>query len=387
MSLGRFKKRTIFTLSTVLLILIGIIIAFLSINREAPVSSLLTSQELFDHAIYSNYDFIQNDSVINIGIQPMYLPTGIIMEVVKRDNILNRSLSNLGKIIKYHPFLKGADVNFFMKQKMLDAGVGGDMPALSIASSFDVIIPVILQKGYVSIVSEESMLIDDFVGKKIAYAYGSISHYFILKLMQISEITEDMVKLRPMEVTKMADALSNREIDLFSGWEPMISLALKQNPDFQVPYKQLTTGYFYFSTLFFQMNQEESNQILAAIIRSINWIKKDKNNLLLACKWNLNTIERLTGDNNTLSVEDMADLALNDLFGYYSKYSLVIKDDDISINSNLHSEFEFLKLLNKEIENINWKELVKSFNSQLMYNIMDQPNEYDLNKYDYEIQK
>ena len=381
------KKIPWFFLIFVLILLIGLISLSISKKKEIGISSVETAPELFDHPIYSNYEFNQDDSTINIGIQPMYLPTGIIFEVIKRDNILNRSLSVLGKEIEYYSFLKGADVNFFLQQKTLDGGVGGDMPALSASSSFDVVIPVIIQKGKASIVSEKPMLTNDLKGKRIAYPYGSISHYFILELLQSAEITENIVSLIPMEVSSMANALHNNEIDLFSAWEPTVTSSLKQYPEFYITYQKVTTGYLYFSKTFVQKNPEIVNHILAAVIRSISWLKSDRENLLLACEWNIMEMEKLTAEKNIINAAEIADLALHDILGYYSKYSIVISDDNISVNSSLYNEYTFLMDLYEAKESRNWEQVAKSFDNDLIYEILEHPKEFHLNEYDYVINR
>ena len=381
------KKIPWFFLIFALILLIGLISLYISKKKETVISSIALTPELFDHPIYSNYEFNQDDSTINIGIQPMYLPTGIIFEVIKRDNILNRALSASGKEIEYYSFLKGADVNFFLQQKMLDGGVGGDMPALSASSSFDVVIPVIIQKGKASIVSEKPMLTNDLKGKRIAYPYGSISHYFILELLQSAEITENIVSLIPMEVSSMANALHNNEIDLFSAWEPTVTSSLKQYPEFYITYQKVTTGYLYFSRTLVQKNPEIVNHILAAVIRSISWLKSDRENLLLACEWNIMEMEKLTAEKNIINAAEIADLALQDILGYYSKYSIVISDDDISVNSSLYNEYAFLTDLYEAKESRNWEQVAKGFDNDLIYEILEHPKEFHLNEYDYVINR
>jgi len=238
--------------------------------------------DLNNHQIYSQYEFEKNANVINIGIQPLYLPTGIIMEVIKRDNILNRALLKSGKKIEYYPFMKGADLNFFIKNKMLCAGVGGDMPALSLSASIEVEIPIILQKGNVSLVSSKPMLTNDIKGKRIAYPYGSISHYYIYQLLNSAGLKENQVKLIPMEIDLMGKSLYNNKIDLFSAWEPMVTESIKQYPDFFVTFKNISTGYMYFDKS--QLEEEEViHHIISAVIRAVNWLKISRNNLLLAC--------------------------------------------------------------------------------------------------------
>ncbi len=351
-----------------------------------PTINSLNSRPNFDnHPIYSKYHFSRNDSVVNIGIQPLYLPTGIILEVVKRDKILNEYLKSLGKKIHYYSFLKGADVNHYLQQKLLDGGVGGDMPALSAASEFEVIIPAILQKGNASIVSDKPMLSNDLKGKKIGYPKGSISHFFILDLMHFAGINEDDVELIPLEVSSLAEALSNKEIDLFSAWEPMVSLAIKNHPNFYISYRRITMGYLYFLLDFQQINPLIVDHFLAAIIRSFTWLRNDKRNLVLACEWNIMEMEKLTGEKGAFNKEEMAPLAVRDILGYYSKYELVIKDEDVSLNSSMHNEFKFLRSLNMIKENLTWEHLRKNFDSELITYVLNHPQKFKLNQFDYNI--
>jgi len=376
------NKRTRPLLIFIIILLIGLFILFL-INKKASELSIVAPPELQDHPIYSQYEMKRNDSLINIGIQPLYLPTGIILELMKRDNILNRALSASGKEINYYSFLKGADVNFFLQKELLDGGVGGDMPALSASSSFDVLIPVIIQKGNASIVSVGPMLTNDLKGKRIAYPYGSISHYYILDLLHSSGIPENRVSLIPMEVSAMAKALHNNEIDLFSAWEPTVIEALKQYPEYYITYQKITTGYLYFSKAFVQKNPEIVNHILAAVIRSISWMKSDRENLRLACEWNLKAMEELTGDKSNLNAEEIADVALKDILRYHSKSSIVINDEELRINSSLHKEYDFLRALSGKTKNSNWEQVAKSFDNDLMKEILSHPQVFHLNDYDY----
>lgn len=378
------KKRITYFFVLVIVIVFTLLVYFFSEKQEMEMSTLAKSPDLQNHLIYSQYDFYQNDTLINIGFQPLYLPTGIIFEVIKRDKILQRALNRLGKEIIYYPFLKGADVNYFLLQKKLVAGVGGDMPALTASSDFDIIIPVILQKGNVSIVSGQPMLTNDLKGKRIGYPSGSISHYFLLDLLHDAGIMENEVTLIPMEVTSMQKVLHNNEIDLFSAWEPIVASSQKQYPEFFITFRRISTGYLYFSKEFAAKNPEAVNHILAAVIRAINWLKVDRNNVLSACNFNIIEMERFSGEKSILNAEEIADLALKDILRYNSKYSIVLSEDVTEINSMLHAEFRFLKELNKVPVSSEWEKVSKSFDRDLILEIYKQPKEYSLNEFDYD---
>ena len=181
----------------------------------------------------------------------------------------------------------------------------------------------------------------------------------------------------------MAKALHNNEIDLFSAWEPTVIEALKQYPEYYITYQKITTGYLYFSKAFVQKNPEIVNHILAAVIRSISWMKSDRENLRLACEWNLKAMEELTGDKSNLNAEEIADVALKDILRYHSKSSIVLNDEELRINSSLHKEYDFLRALSGKTKNSNWEQVAKSFDNDLMKEILSHPQVFHLNDYDY----
>ncbi|MFK5953868.1 MAG: ABC transporter substrate-binding protein [Desulfobacterium sp.] len=131
-------------------------------------------------------------------------------------------------------------MNFFLGKGDIDAGIGGDMPTLTAAANFDIVIPVMIQRGFVSIVANRHMLIDQLKRKKIGYAFGSNAHYALLKTLASAGLNENDVKLIPMEVAQMPEALDAGEITAFSAWEP-------------TPYnciKKVCQQYYYSSTAF-----------------------------------------------------------------------------------------------------------------------------------------
>lgn len=380
-----FKKYFVMSIMIILFLIIGLTLVYLQRDKIITYTPQNYTEEIINHPIYSNYQFNQDSSTINVGIQPMYLPTGIIFEVIKRDKIFRNAIATLGKKIQFYSFLKGEDVNYFFGQGLIDGGVGGDMPVLSAASKFDIVVPAILQKGNVSTVSNKSMLTNDLSRKRIAYAQGSIAHYFILDLLESAGIDIKKVKLIPMEVNVMANALHNNEIDLFSAWEPNVASALKQYPEFFITYQRISTGYLYFSRNLLNSNPLLTNEILAAVIRSINWMKDDDLNLLKACEWNLVEMEKLTGVKSNLNIEDLATLSKHDILGYYSKHEIVVKKEDTEPESSLYKEYTFLNTLDLNKQHKPWNQIARSFNIDIITNIFMYPNEYKLYNYDYEI--
>ena len=99
-------------------------------GEERPGSDHASSPNLSEHPIYRTYSFGSSDNVVDIGTQPLWVPTCLISEAMRHDNILRDALSERGLEVRFHAFLKGADVNFFLERGELEVAIGGDMPAL-----------------------------------------------------------------------------------------------------------------------------------------------------------------------------------------------------------------------------------------------------------------
>ena len=70
-------------------------ITFLKTGK-AERHSIVSTQDLSIHPIYSNYKFSNTEDVVSFGIQPIYSPTGLITETMKRDAFLRNALSESG---------------------------------------------------------------------------------------------------------------------------------------------------------------------------------------------------------------------------------------------------------------------------------------------------
>ncbi len=185
-------------------------ITFLKTGK-AERHSIVSTQDLSIHPIYSNYKFSNTEDVVSFGIQPIYSPTGLITEAMKRDAVLRNALSESGFKAEFYTFLKGDDVNFFIRRGNIDVGIGGDMPAINAAATLDIIIPALIQQGFTSIIARHSMLIRELKGKNIGYAFGSNAHYALLNALSSDGLSEAQVNLIPMEVHEMPDALQAGE--------------------------------------------------------------------------------------------------------------------------------------------------------------------------------
>lgn len=107
------KRKSDYFLAALLILLIHT--TFLKTGK-AEKHSMLTTPDLCNHPVYSNYKFNNSDDIVNLGVQPIYSPTGLISEAMKRDAVLHKELSRSGINARFYPFLKGDDVNYFLRR-------------------------------------------------------------------------------------------------------------------------------------------------------------------------------------------------------------------------------------------------------------------------------
>lgn len=337
--------------------------------------------DLSDHPIYSQHDFGRDDRVIDVGVQPLWIPTNLISEAMRRDGILRKDLADRGLEIRFHGFLKGADVNFFLARGDLEVGIGGDMPALTAVVNSEVTVASVVQRGSCWIVAREHMLIQDLAGMRIGYPFGSISHYTLLRTLASAGLGESDVDLVPMDVGPMPDALDRGEIDAFAAWEPTPTIALTQCKKAVLIHGSLSAGYMYFSRSLARERPAAMRRIVAAQIRAMKWMRRDRDNLLRAARWAMRGGERLTGKSSPLSEQVYANLAMKDLLGITSTPE--IPAEALSGSGPLFRELEFLKKIGEIGAGAQWENIRACFEPAIVGGIVARGNEYRLGTFGY----
>ncbi|MDZ4163559.1 MAG: hypothetical protein U1C55_00360 [Smithellaceae bacterium] len=158
-----------------------VFIACLGMEGIALSASQSKAEDLSTHPVYSGYNFGKDEKVIDFGTQPLASTMGVITELMKRDGILRGELKGRGSEIRFHPFYKGADINFFVRNGEIEVATLGDAPAIAIASSYDAILVALVKQGYSSLIARERMLINELKGRKVGYTAGSTAHYIPLR--------------------------------------------------------------------------------------------------------------------------------------------------------------------------------------------------------------
>lgn len=363
------------------LILLIIVFGFKSLG---PKKAVFPSADLTKHPVYGKYKYEGSENHIYIGTQPLYSPTGLITEAMKRDNLLRKKLLELGMELHFHPFFKGNDANFFLKHGDLDAGIGGDMPAIRMAATSRIVITSLIQYGPTSIVAKKLMLLKNLRGKRIGYALGSNAHYMLLSALSSAGLNKEDVHLIPLEVSQMTEALKTGTIEAFAAWEPTPGITLIKYPYFAI-HKKLSSGYIYFKKSFSDKYPEALRHILASKIRAIRWIKRDHKNLLLSSQWAIQTSERLTGEKFSLTIEQNAELAGKDILGRHSILTPEIPESDLVKGGPINKEFNFLSNLGLIPSSSNWNTVQASFDQRIVTEILTNSRKYNLSVFDYQV--
>ncbi|MBF0128206.1 MAG: ABC transporter substrate-binding protein [Magnetococcales bacterium] len=321
--------------------------------------------------------------MIDLGIQPLWLPSGIITEVMKRDGILREQLRREGMTIRFHPFLKGADVNEEIHGHALEGGVGGDMPTITACVTDQVRVVSLVDLYFTAIVAREAMLLSGLRGRRIGYAFGSNAHHALLTALAGVELSESEVTLVPMEAHAMPLALEQGTIEAFSVWEPIPTLAT-QRYGHKVVHRFLSSGYLYFSRSFAEGHAEQVAWLVSAEARALNWLELSDDNLERAVGWWEVAARETGGQEFAISRQEATRLARRSLRHLW--IMPVIPMDDLSENGRIGRATRFLGGIGKVPSQIDWKTIRACFQREVGERVLAAPLENRLNEFVYEEQ-
>jgi ABC-type nitrate/sulfonate/bicarbonate transport system substrate-binding protein len=285
------------------------------------------------------------------------VPASNIIEVMKRDKVLEEELAKLGYTVNFYSFLKGSDMNYFLYTGDLEVCIGGDMDALMAASINDLLVTSTVQEGPVYIVSRDVREVSGLRGKRIAYAYGSNAHFYLLNTLLKNDVDLDSVDLVNMDVVDMPEALSQREVDAFvaSGVTPNYALS---KYDFVVTHRGRSYGYMYLKDDLYEDDPEVAHQLVASQIRALNWLRASEKNLNMANEWVLST----GFGQEPLSVETLNDIVMED--GMNFRYFPRVSESQLDVF--LKNEFDLLVKLGFISKNVVWDVVKQRFDSGII---------------------
>jgi sulfonate transport system substrate-binding protein len=334
------------------------------------------------NGVYRTYQYGEPNTVY-LGTQPLYAPAGLITEAMRRDPILKEELLKLGLKITFYPFRKGYDVNMQLIPGRLQAGIGGDMPALTAAATTNIVIPVMVQSGPTWLVTRTAVLLKDLKGKRIAYAKGSNAHFMLLTLLSSEGFSESDFELVPLDVEHMIEALETRTISAFAAWEPTPTIA-RQKHRSVARFGGPSSGYMYFRRDFADKQPTALRQIVAAVARACLWLRDGSNaDRVKVAGWTIEASEALTGAKLHLSPQALLSIGERDILGSKWRPSFAISADSLADNGRLGKEYAFLKEIGVLPEASLWENLHKSFDLTILSDVLANFAEYRVSEFRY----
>jgi len=348
----------------------------------ASLACAANEADLASHPIYSKYQFDRNGKVANLGSQPLAVPSGVIGEVMLHDKILKKALATRGWEFRNHGFFKGQDANFFFQRGDIDLVVAGDWPTITLAASQDILVVGLVKQSFSSLLAKDAHQIGQLKGKRIGVALGSTAHYGLLIALTDAGLKETDVTLVPTENMEMIEALNQGRIDAFSCWEPATTNALRIHPELKVVQRFMNSSYFSVSKEFARNNPEVTEQLVAAYVRALRWMRQSDTNLMQAVDWMLTAGELLLGKPTGLSPQDIAKTTTNDLLKI--AHSPAVPRNDLAENGSVRRAFVFLQGQGKIPASVSWEKISASFDRTLIDKILTNPKKYQLLQFDYD---
>lgn len=332
---------------------------------------------------YQNYDFgPPGGSVINVGYQPLAIPTGTVAAVMLHDRVLAKQLETYEKKLRFHPFLEGGDVNAFLFAGHLQLMWAGDLPVITAAAKAEVIVTAQTKTSFASVVARNLLSMDQLKGRRIGYAPGSSAHQTLLHGMALHNLSEKDVKLVSMAINQMIPAIQKGTIDAFAAWEPTPTLAMEKIKDLTVPYRNLTQSYLYFSKGFADVHPELTKIGTAANVRAVRWMSKDSANSLKACQWQIELVAEFSKDVPPTTTNQCQSILRRDLLDPLPMAT--IAPESLRENGIVVRQISFLRQINILNSDTDPVKILKSFKPDILQEILHDKDKWKINEFDYQ---
>ena len=335
----------------------------------------LWAEEYFDR-----YGLTPDSVSVDVGVQPLGFPSGVISTVMRRDRILKQQLQSLGLPLKSHPFRRGADMLPLLADRRLEAGLLGDMPTLLAAAQGKVVIVGLVKQTSTAIVANGLRQVSELAGKKIGYVPVSSAHHTLLQGLIAGGISEQQVTLVPMGVDDLPTALASGRIDAFAAWEPGPTLALQASERNHIVFRGRTTDYFVISRDFAARQPAAARYLAAGLARAIEWMRRSQANLDKAARWALDESTTFSGQAK-LSMAEVGRITRQDNLNVPSAPVIV---SSTAAGGPLRSEFEFLRQQGKLSDKDQWENVASALSDKGMRQVMSERRKYRVDEFEFE---
>ncbi|MGQ0708875.1 MAG: NrtA/SsuA/CpmA family ABC transporter substrate-binding protein [Rhodoferax sp.] len=328
---------------------------------------------------FDSYGLQSASAALDLGVQPLGYPSGVLSSVMQRDRLLLGALQELRQPLRAHPFRRGADMVALLADQRLEAALLGDMPTLLAAAAGEVWIVGLVKQSPTAVVARDNMVVSRLKGRRIGYVEASSAHLTLLQGLAAAGLSEKQVTLVSMGVNDMPQALEGGDIDAFAGWEPATTLALSRNPRNHVVFRGSSSDYFVLQRQFAQRQPQTALALVAGYARAVVWMGASTSNLQQAARWALEDTARFAGSSNGLSSAQVMAITRRELLDIPS--APVLLDDDGP--PRLKAEFEFLQRLGKLSTRASWAQVDAALAYDALAQVLGDERRYRVRSFDY----
>jgi sulfonate transport system substrate-binding protein len=356
----------VFSLHRIALITVMAVLAFCATGVSA--------QTYFDR-----YGLSPASAAVDLGVQPLGYPSGVISAVMLRDQRLKKALADNQHPLKAHPFQRGADMLDLLADHRLEAGLLGDMPTILAASTGGVWIVGLVKQTSTAIVTKGDVQVGGLAGKRIGYVAASSAHHTLLQGLASAGLTESQVKLVAMGVDDMPDALERGAIDAFAAWEPAPSLALANSHRNRIVFQGLSSDYFVIDRDFERRAPQAAKYLIAGFLRAIEWMRRSPRNAEKAAAWAKADHELFAGKPVLLPISRIVAIAQKEILSIPSAPAILRTSGALP----LQAEFKFLTDLGKLPAGGSWSNVEASFSYEGLAQVMADGRTYQTTMFEY----
>lgn len=354
----------------------GVALVLMAIAALAAIRPAWADGETY----YESYGLTANSSALDLGGQPLGYPSGVLSAVIARDRILADRLAAQGNPLKVHAFLRGADMLGLLADGRLEAGLLGDMPTILSAARGDVWVIGLVKQSATAIVARDQSQVRNLAGKRIAYVEASSAHQTLLQGLSTAGLKESDVQLVAMQVNDMPEALRRGEIDAFAAWEPAPSVALATSKAHRTVFRGVSSDYFVIGKAFAKRAPQAADELVAAYVRAIEWMRLSQKNIEKAAAWVKADALRFSGKPSELPLEQIVSIVRRELLNVPSAPTIIRNQ---RAAPPLKGEFDFLLRLGKVPASGRWEAVAEALNNDFLVRVQTDPKRFETYRFDY----
>lgn len=323
---------------------------------------------------------VADSPAVDVGVQPLGIPSGVVSAVMQRDRVLQRALEVSRGTAVFHPFWRGPEIVPLLNRRQLEVGLLGDMPTLMATVGGQAVIVGLVKQTSTAIVGRGVIQVGELAGKRIGYVEGSSAHHTLLQGLRSAGLDEQRVQLLPLAVSEMPEALAAGRIDAFAGWEPAPAIALAASRDNRVVFRGLTSDYLVFGRAFAERQPESALQVAASFVRALEWMRRSQSNLERAVRWMKADALAFSGKPVGVTDAQAVRIVRQDLLEVPSAPAI---PERLS-RPPLRGEFDFLSRQGRLPEGAQWSAVEAALRYDGLARVIADPKRYRLSVFDYE---